>query len=136
MASAAIGPEGSPRPTVPMPSGPVWRAIAYVLLLSSAPCSTIIFAALGPILPTLATVFGHGSKGSFVAQMIMAMPGLGTLFGGAISGVLLERLGLRRTMLGGLALYAVAGTSGLYITEAWQLLAGLAPLKWRGICSA
>jgi MFS family permease len=123
MASAAADPDTVTRPAIPMPAGPVWRAIAYILLLSSAPCSTIIFAALGPILPTLATVFGDGHKGSFIAQMIMAMPGLGTLFGGAISGLLLERFGLRRTMLGGLAVYAVAGTSGLYVTEAWQLLA-------------
>ena len=122
-AEAAAAISAPPQPAIPMPTNSILRAIAYVLLLSSAPCSTIIFAALGPILPTLANVFGHGQKGSFIAQMIMAMPGLGTLFGGAISGLLLERLGLRWTLLGGLFLYVLAGTSGLYVTEAWQLLA-------------
>ncbi len=106
-----------------LPTGRVRRWLAFALLLSSAPCSTIIFAALGPVLPSLAAEFGKHGNGSFIAQMIMAMPGLGTLFGGLISGVLLEKLGLRRLLLGGLVLYVLAGTAGLYVNEAWELLA-------------
>ena len=106
-----------------MPPGGMLRALAYVLLLSSAPCSTIVFGALGPALPSIARIFNEGSNGSFIAQMVMAMPGLGTVLGGALAGPLLERFGIRTTMICGLIAYIVAGSAGLYVEGAWPLLA-------------
>jgi MFS family permease len=106
-----------------MPPGGIPRALAYVLLLSSAPCSTIVFGALGPALPSIAKTFDAGGNGSFIAQMVMAMPGLGTVLGGALAGRLLERFGIRATMICGLAAYMLAGSAGLYVDGAWPLLA-------------
>lgn len=106
-----------------MPPGGLLRALAYVLLLSSAPCSTIVFGALGPALPSIARIFDDGGNGSFIAQMVMAMPGLGTVIGGTAAGYLLERFGLRLTMICGLLAYIAAGTAGLWVEGAWPLLA-------------
>ncbi|MEI9991998.1 MAG: MFS transporter [Rhizomicrobium sp.] len=120
--AAEVAPKAPREASIGMPSNPTLRILAYVLLLSSSPCATLVFAALAPILPTLAENFGGGTRGPFVAQMMMAMPGLGTIIGGALSGFLLERLGLRRVMLGGLAIYVVTGSAGLYLSDMWPLL--------------
>ncbi len=103
------------------PSG--WqRRAAIAVLLSSAPGMALMFAALGAALPLIADHFG-AARGTIEAQMIMTMPGIGVVFGGAAGGFTIERLGLRNTLFLALLVYAVAGSAGLYVGGLAGLLA-------------
>ncbi|MDB5392619.1 MAG: hypothetical protein JWM91_125 [Rhodospirillales bacterium] len=97
------------------------RRAAIAVLLSSAPGMALMFAALGPALPLVAAHFG-GQGGTTMAQMIMTMPGIGVVAGGAIGGFTVARLGLRHTLLAGLLIYALAGAAGLYVGDIYALL--------------
>ena len=97
--------------------------LATIVLLSSAPAMALIFGALGSILPLIAAHFQDQGDPAFVAQMVMTMPAVGVLLGGLIGGPIVERLGVRTTLLSALALYAVAGSSGLFLNGLWPLLA-------------
>ncbi|HLG87299.1 MAG TPA: MFS transporter [Alphaproteobacteria bacterium] len=97
--------------------------LAVIVLLSSAPAMALIFGALGSILPLIATHFEGQGDPTFIAQMVMTMPAVGVLLGGLIGGPVVERLGVRTTLLAALGLYAAAGSSGLFLDGLWPLLA-------------
>jgi len=97
------------------------RRAAIAVLLSSAPGMALMFAALGPALPLVAAHFG-GQGGTTTAQMIMTMPGIGVVIGGALGGFTIAALGIRRTLFLALTLYALAGSAGLYVGDIWSLL--------------
>jgi MFS family permease len=73
----------------------------------------LMFAALGPILPMLASHFG-GASGAFAAQMIMTVPALGVIGGGLAAGYLVSRFKPRPVMLTALLAYGLAGASGYF----------------------
>ncbi len=51
----------------------------------------LMFAALGPVLPSIADHFGGNTGGAFAAQMILTMPAIGVIFGGIAGGLSVER---------------------------------------------
>lgn len=108
----------SPRPE----SGPrLWGLI--VVMLSGSPCLTLMFAAMGPALPMVSDHFGGGGRGDFIAQMMMTMPAIGVIIGGAVGGYIIQRFGVRRVLFAALFAYAAAGSAGLYVDAAWGLFA-------------
>lgn len=107
--------------------------IAIGIMLSSAPCLALIFTATGPILPVIAahfagndgTVFailGMRVDGPFYAQMVATLPSFGLIVGGGPSGWLIDRYGVRRVLVGAVALFVVMGSAGFYLDEAALLL--------------
>ena len=103
-----------------MPAQGWRRRAAIAVLLSSAPGMALMFAALGPALPLVAAHFGGQAM---TAQMIMTMPGIGVVIGGAIGGFTISGVGVRPTLFLALLIYAVAGAAGLYVGNIWALLA-------------
>ncbi len=108
-------------------------AFAVALMLSSAPCLALIFTATGPVLPLIAahfaksdgSVFSVGSiaiDGPFFAQLVATMPSFGLIVGGAPTGWLIDRLGVRRVLIGALLFFALFGSAGFYIDNAALLL--------------
>jgi MFS family permease len=108
-------------------------AFAVALMLSSAPCLALIFTATGPVLPLIAAhyasagsaVFSMGGlhiDGPFFAQLIATMPSFGLIVGGAPTGWLIDRLGIRRVLTGALSMFALFGSAGLYIEDPALLL--------------
>jgi PQQ-dependent dehydrogenase (methanol/ethanol family) len=79
----------------------------------------LMFAALGPALPLVAGHYG----GAMTAQAVMTMPGIGVVAGGAIGGLIIDRLGIRPTLYLALLIYALAGATGLAAPVLWALLA-------------
>ncbi len=106
---------------VGIPTG--WRGgVARVVLLGGAPLMALMFAALGPVLPTIATHFGGGSGGAFAAQMILTMPAIGVILGGIIGGLSVERWGPKPVMVAALLGYGVLGVSGYALENLAALL--------------
>ena len=89
--------------------------LLLLVLVSSNPCMALMFTALGPVLPGLAHHFAVAGDGALAAQLIMTMPSIGIVLGGPVTGWMVERLGARPLLLGGLLMYALAGSAGLYI---------------------
>lgn len=96
--------------------------LLIIVLLASGMCSAIMYSSITPVLPGLAAFFGGGEQGSFLAQSVMTMPGLGMMVGGPLLGLLIERLGERRVIIGSLVLFSLAGAAGLVLNNAAGLL--------------
>ena len=97
---------------------PWQRRAATAVVLASAPGMALMFAALGPALPLVAGHYG----GAMTAQMVMTMPGIGVVAGGAMGGFTIDRLGIRPTLYLALLIYALAGAAGLVAPPLWGLL--------------
>lgn len=106
---------------VGIPAG--WRGKgSRLVLLGGAPLMALMFAALGPVLPSIAEHFGGRSGGAFAAQMILTMPAIGVILGGVIGGLSVERWGPRPVMIGSLLGYGLLGVSGYFIEDLAFLL--------------
>jgi MFS family permease len=97
-------------------------AAALAVLLASSPCSALMYTAIAPILPQLAAHLG-GGDGALYAQLIMTMPSIGLMVGGPVIGWGAELIGPRPVLIAALAIYAVAGSAGLYLDGVGALLA-------------
>jgi MFS family permease len=81
----------------------------------------LTFTPFSSSLPQMANDLGP--QGVWVAQMTMALGSLGLLVGSLGSGWILERAGTRRTLLGSIAVYAIAGSGGMFLRDPLMLLA-------------
>ncbi|MBY8823519.1 MFS transporter [Sphingomonas colocasiae] len=107
---------------VGIPTG--WRGGASrAVLVGGAPLMALMFAALGPVLPSMAEHFGGATGGAFAAQMILTMPAIGVIFGGIAGGFSVERWGPRPVLIGALLSYGIMGVSGYFIESLGLLLA-------------
>ncbi len=96
--------------------------LALVALLAGSPLLALMFAALGPVLPMMATDFADRTDCAFATQMIMTVPAIGVIIGGLMAGFMVDRFGPRPVLLWGLGIYGIAGSAGLYIDTLWPLL--------------
>ena len=104
-------------PAVPRPT----RAT----LLTASSLTVMAGAIVAPALPQIGDAFaGRVPNPEFVAKMVLALPALAIALFAPLSGWVVDRFGCKRLMLAGLALYAAAGTSGLYLSEPYPILAG------------
>jgi MFS family permease len=131
--TSAIDEIGAAPAAGPDAYGTLRDAFAVALMLSSAPCLALIFTATGPVLPLIAahfakpngSVFSAGGiaiDGPFFAQLVATMPSFGLIVGGGPTGWLIDRLGVRRVLVGALLFFALFGSAGLYIDNPAVLL--------------
>lgn len=92
--------------------------IVRAVLLCSAPLMALMFTAVAPVLPGLMQAVGRSRDPALLAQLIMTMPSIGVIVGGAPAGWLAERFGPRTVLTAALLLYAFAGASGCVIVDA------------------
>jgi len=79
---------------------------------------TMFFAALTPLLPRYAEELGLGKAG---AGLLQAAYPLGTFVGAIPSGIVAARLGVRRTVVVGLATLTATSLAFGFATTEWQL---------------
>lgn len=102
---------------------PGWRGgMSRLVLVGGAPLMALMFAALGPVLPSIADHFGGNTGGAFAAQMILTMPAVGVIFGGIAGGLSVERWGARPVLIAALLSYGLLGISGYFIQSLGTLL--------------
>jgi MFS family permease len=103
---------------IPPPGGVVQplsdfrRRLAFSLVLAITFGAALIFTVIPPLLPALAEHFGGGEAGELSAQLGLMMPSLGWLFGGALAGLVLPRVGMRNMIVGGVVLVGISGAAG------------------------
>jgi|GEM_PF-768779 len=105
-------------------------AIIFICL-GCAWLGTVIAVALSPALPAIAQVFGRGTDGAGLAQLLQTLPAVTMIIGALTSGYLSERLGRRIILITALTIYAVSGAAGLFagslpLLVGCRLLLGLA----------
>jgi MFS family permease len=103
--------------------GDVKRRLVLLLMLFTGICATAVYTALSPILPKLAEHFGGSGGGELTAQLGMAMPSIGIMLGGVLSGWVVARIGLRPLLLAAIVGYGVFGAAGGYFGDIWSFSA-------------
>lgn len=121
--------------TSPTPLSAIRRRLAFSLVLLSGVAASMVYSALAPILPLLASHFdaASGGRGELAAQLGMTMPSLGIILGGAMSGTIVARFGLRRVILFSLIGFGGFGVSGGLLHDIWSFCATRLAL---GVCGA
>lgn len=100
---------------------PAWKAsAAFVVMMAAQSVSGLIFAVPPPVLPLLAREFG--SNGAFVAQMVIALSSFGMMAGALVSGWVVERGGVRQTIVASLVGFGLLGSGVLVVHSVWLLL--------------
>jgi MFS family permease len=81
------------------------------------------FTAFTPALPQMAQSFNAGGHGMAIAQQAVTIAAFGLMVGSFASGKIIELIGSRRTILIAMLFFGVAGSGGLFLKDAWILLA-------------
>ncbi len=98
-----------------------WMTV--VLMLSGGFMLGLVVSAMSPVAAAAAKYFARNGNGDMVAQMIVTVPAIGVIVGGPISGWMIARLGSKQYLLAMLAVFAIAGSAGLYLDSATILMA-------------
>ncbi len=107
------------------PTFPVVPRPTRVTLLAASSLTVMAGAIVAPSLPQIGAAFaGQVPNPDFLAKMVLALPALAIALFAPVSGWFVDRFGCKPLLLAGLALYAVAGTTGLYLDGAYPVLAG------------
>lgn len=96
------------------------RALA---LLLAASLTVMAAATISPALPGLARQFPDTPGNAFLIRLLVPAPSLAVVLTAALCGILADRLRRKPLLLGGVALFAVAGSAGLVLEDLTLLLA-------------
>lgn len=111
------------------PSKPQHREGAVTLTLLAASTLTVMAGAtIAPGLPGMREHFVGVSGAEFLAKLVLTVPALSIAVCAGFLGWFVDRVGRKSVLLFSIVLYAVAGTSGLYLDTLSALLVGRALL--------
>ena len=97
---------------------------ARATLMTISMMTVMAGAIVAPALPQIETAFAAFPDSDLLAKLVLAIPALAIALFAPLSGVLVDRFGRRRLMLIGLGLYTLAGTTGMYLSDPYPILAG------------
>ncbi len=93
------------------------------ILLYACSLTVMSIATISPSLPRIAEAFHRVPNVEFLTKMLLGIPALCIALGAPLAGVMVDNGHRKALLAGSLALYALAGTSGLYLSTLPQLLA-------------
>ncbi|MFE5580128.1 MFS transporter [Kitasatospora sp. NPDC056531] len=99
------------------------RPLLVTLLLASM-LTTMAGAIVAPALPAMEKHFAGAAHVGLLVRMVLTVPGLAIAFGAPVVGVLIDRTGRKPILVASVALFAVAGSSGLYLGNLYAVLVG------------
>ena len=113
--------------------------LLFIVIMSGQAAQSIVFGLIGPMLPAMSRAFGP-TNGTTDVQLLLALPSLGILVAGVMSGWMIERWGLRRVLLVALVTYGIAGSvpaftgniAGILVS---RLILGIACVIFSTSCS-
>lgn len=118
----------TPESATPEPVSAESRVGRNATLLCIAALTVMSGATIAASLPGLEAHFAGQPRVELLTRLVLTVPALFIALCAPLSGYLVDRLGRRRLLLGALALYAAAGSSGLWVETLPGLLAGRALL--------
>lgn len=102
--------------------------LAQSAVLAAAGLTLMAAALVSPGLPAMAEHYQDVEGADVLVRLVLTITSLTIAVGAPVAGYLADRFGRRPVLLGGLALYAVAGTAGLIVPDLGWLLATRAAL--------
>jgi MFS family permease len=102
------------------------RVVITLLLVSSM--TVLAGAIIAPSLPGLKASFEPNPGADLLAKLMLTLPALFIAITAGLAGWLTDKLGRKPVLITALVLYAIGGTSGLYFSDPYWLLAGRAVL--------
>ncbi|MGI4855577.1 MAG: MFS transporter [Janthinobacterium lividum] len=96
------------------------------LLLSTVICGTLAATVIGPVLPTMQRHFAAIPHIATLVPVVVTIPMLVLAALAIFIGWAADHIGRKRIMVGGLVLYAIAGTAPLYLDSIYLILASRA----------
>lgn len=83
-------------------------------------------AIVAPALPQIKQTFIHTPFIDLLAKSVLTLPALFIALFGPVVGYILDRYGRKKMLFYALVLYAIAGTSGLFLDDLYSILVGRA----------
>ena len=83
-------------------------------------------ATIAPSLPEMTRAFPNNPNAETLVKLVLTIPGLFIAITAPMSGWIIDRFGRIRLLVGMLLLYAIAGTSGLYLNSLFEIIVGRA----------
>ncbi len=94
------------------------------VLLAAATLTVMAGATISPSLPGLLAHFADDPRADVLVPLILTAPGLAIALSAPLAGILLDRLSKRAVLAAAIVLYALAGSSGLYLSSLDAILVG------------
>jgi MFS family permease len=104
------------------------KTLVKITLLFTSSLTIMAGATIAPSLPQIEHVFSYHPQSEILTKLILTMPALFIAFGAPPAGLLIDRYGRVKLLLGSLILYGLSGTSGFFVDDIYLLLAGRAIL--------
>ncbi|MGE3690999.1 MAG: MFS transporter [Novosphingobium sp.] len=95
---------------------------AKAIILAGGPAISLATSLIQAVLPSIQRDLAHGPDEAFLVKMLVGVNTLAMAIGAALTGFLVDRFGLKRVMTINYAVYAVAGTAGVYLNDLHLLL--------------
>lgn len=110
---------------------PIWQDPRAIALLMAAALTTMANATIAPALPGLERLFADDPNAALLTRLLVPAPSLAVALCAPLAGIAADRIGRRRLLLLGVALFVVAGCAGLVLPDlptifASRLVLGLA----------
>jgi MFS family permease len=99
------------------------NAIKITLLLSSM-MTILANAIISPALPEINKAFASVDNAEFLSKLLMTLPALTIAIFASFIGNLIDKIGRLKILFASLLLFALAGTSGLWLETLPQILVG------------
>ncbi|WP_407571679.1 MFS transporter [Deinococcus altitudinis] len=119
-----LNPPASSAASRPAVSGGDVPTSTRMTLLLVASLTVMSGAIISPALPAIHDYFSGVPNADVLTRLVLTILGLAITLSAPVSGWLCDRFGRRPVLIAALALYGVAGASGLVAPTLWSLLAG------------
>lgn len=103
------------------------NTIKAILLMASS-LTVMSGATIAPSLPQMSKVFADIPNAEFLSKLVLTLPALMIAIVSPVVGFIIDKFGRLKLLLASLVLYAIGGTTGLYLNDLYSILAGRALL--------
>ncbi len=97
-------------------------------LLLGSTLTVMAGAIISPALPEISRAFDHLADPELMSKLILTLPALFIALLAPVAGYFVDWSGRKKVLLFSLLLYALAGTTGAYLSNIYLILAGRALL--------
>ncbi|OJJ17825.1 hypothetical protein BKI52_28615 [marine bacterium AO1-C] len=104
------------------------KNIVKAILLMASSLTVMAGATIAPSLPQMSEVFKETPQAEFLSKLVLTLPALMIAIVSPVVGYIIDKFGRLKLLFVSLGLYAIGGTTGLYLNDLYGILVGRAIL--------